>query len=189
MSPRSTSPDFLPERNHPDKTHLRMRLMPAVVQQYRRMQASVSRRPVQIQSGASQARGQANGQAIDSRAARYPDVRCEATAQLNQRAGSLRHSAQVLIKFRPRPNPVSTIVNTRRARQRSGGPLPFRKTWRVCPKQPAALWYTSPNFNEYRTPSLRMANLAGSIKGVMIGRSPCEQTPHWRGQTILMEFA
>src|SRR5260364_221462 len=113
MSPRSTSPDFLPERNHPDKTHLRMRLMPAVVQQYRRMQASVSRRPVQIQSGASQARGQANGQAIDSRAARYPDVRCEATAQLNsarvkgcfsmetkwsrlQRAGSLRHSAQVL---------------------------------------------------------------------------------------------
>src|SRR5260363_1218 len=82
MSPRSTSPDFLPERNHPDKTHLRMRLMPAVVQQYRRMQASVSRRPVQIQSGASQARGQANGQAIDSRAARYPDVRCEATAQL-----------------------------------------------------------------------------------------------------------
>src|SRR5260364_303049 len=92
-------------------------------------------------------------------------------------------------KVQAQAEPVSTIVNTRRARQRSGRPLPFRKTWRVCPKQPAALWYTSPNFNEYRTPSLRMANLAGSIKGVMIGRSPCEQTPHWRGQTILMEFA
>src|SRR5260363_2679 len=80
-------------------------------------------------------------------------------------------------------------------RKHAPGAPAFRQTVTVqedmarLPKTTRCAMVYIANFNEYRTPSLRMANLAGSIKGVMIGRSPCEQTPHWRGQTILMEFA
>ena len=64
----------------------------------------------------------------------------ESTSSRSLRCGSSRHARQAARKLLPRPKPVSAITKRARPRQRSGRPLPARKTWRACSSAPARGW-------------------------------------------------
>ena len=82
-----------------------------------------------------------------SRRARAPgrprDSGCfsiEMKCSRSQRSGSLRQASQVARKLLPRPKPVSSTTKRSRPRQRTGSPLPCRKTCAACASAPARGW-------------------------------------------------